>query len=96
MKTFHLGSCYFTLSYFDEQLKMPLIETYIFIGVDLLPGEKEAAERTWYFKRPDSFLATQYQLTGAELQECVRFGEDTIELVLELPDLIHKLQTKLG
>jgi hypothetical protein len=95
LKTFNLGKCYFTLSYYDEQLDMPLVETYVFIGVDLLEGDKDRPERTWYFKLPDNFVSTGYRLERTEFEQCVRFGEDTIELVLDLPDLVSQLQKRI-
>jgi hypothetical protein len=88
---FERGRWYFTLSYYDEKGQIPLIETIVFIGMDLMDGDQGNPERTWYFKNPDNFLATGYQLTVADYEHCVRYGEDSIELVIALPQLIAQL-----
>jgi len=89
---FEKGKWYFTLSYYDEKGTIPLIETIVFVGLDLIEGDTRNPERTWYFKQPDSFLSTGDRVTPAEYEHCVRYGEDTIELVLDLPALIARLQ----
>jgi len=35
MKKMTPGNCYYMLSYFDEGLRLPLIETYVYLGHDL-------------------------------------------------------------
>jgi|GEM_PF-6631584 len=48
------GGCYFLIGYYDEDLKVPSIETYIYLGRNLR-GEHAADER-WYFQEAGSFI----------------------------------------
>jgi hypothetical protein len=79
------------LSYFDEELRLPLIETYVYLGQDLLGDKLREVDTISYFKRPDRFLATGYRLESNDLADCIRVGLDTIELVLDLGELITAL-----
>ena len=47
------GACYFLLGYYDEAFKLPSIETFIYLGKNLL-GEAAGDER-WYFQQAESF-----------------------------------------
>jgi len=48
------GGCYFLIGYYDEDLRVPSIETYIYLGKNLL-GETATDER-WYFQEAESFV----------------------------------------
>src|SRR5262245_41981010 len=52
--TFREGICYFLLGYHDEAFKFPSIESYVYLGKNLL-GEKPSDER-WYFLEAESFV----------------------------------------
>ena len=43
------GNCYFELTYTDDELKVPIIQTLVFDRVEELPGE----ETEWLFIMPD-------------------------------------------
>lgn len=92
MRNLKAGHCYFTFSYYDEDVKMPLIETFVFLGLDLMEDDPQRAQRTWYFKRPDSFMATAYRFEKADYENCIRMGEDTIDLMLDFGALVEQLQ----
>jgi hypothetical protein len=51
---FNEGACYFLLGYYDDDLKLPSIETFIYLGKNLL-GELASDER-WYFQQAESFV----------------------------------------
>jgi len=51
---FKEGACYFLLGYYDDSMKLPAIETFIYLGKNLL-GEAEHEER-WYFQQAESFV----------------------------------------
>jgi len=49
------GECYFDISFSDTQSEIPSIETWIYIGKNLLTGEGPPDD-LWYFQDPDSYL----------------------------------------
>jgi hypothetical protein len=87
------GRCYFMLSFFDDASKFALIESYVFLGLDLMEGDSSQTERTWYFKDPEQFLTSGYKLDALDQEHCIRVGEDTIELVLDHFQLAEQLKS---
>lgn len=51
---FKEGACYFLVGYYDDDLKLPAIDTFIYLGKNLL-GEAESEGR-WYFQHAESFV----------------------------------------
>ena len=49
------GECYFEISFWDTQCEIPCIETWIYVGKNLLTGG-ETLDDLWYFQDPESFL----------------------------------------
>lgn len=47
-----VGNSYFLVGYFDDDLTIPDIETYIYIGKNVLPCDKDEDEDSWYFQDP--------------------------------------------
>lgn len=92
MTQFEMGRCYFMLSFFDNEGRMPLVETYVFIGVNLMERDQQSSGTTWYYKKPDSYIESGARLEEADLENCIRVGEDTIELMLDLLQLLEQLQ----
>ena len=90
MTQFEMGHCYFMLSFFDNEGRMPLVETYVFIGVNLMEQDQQGT--TWYFKKPDGYIKSGARLEKADLKSCIRVGEDTIELMLDMAQLLQQLQ----
>jgi hypothetical protein len=52
--TFREGICYFLLGSHDEAFRFPSIESYVYLGKNLL-GEEASNER-WYFLEAESFV----------------------------------------
>ena len=48
------NGCYFFVSYSDETMQYPLIETLVYVGVNVLSGDDDEIPM-WYFQDPDSF-----------------------------------------
>jgi hypothetical protein len=92
MAQFEMGRCYFMLSFFDNEGRMPLVETYVFIGTNLMDQDRKSSGTTWYFKKPDSYIHSGARLEEADLESCIRVGEDTIELMLDMSQLLQQLQ----
>ena len=60
---FKEGACYFLVGYYDEDFKLPSIETFIYLGKNLL-GENATNER-WYFQQAESFARNGRVLPSA-------------------------------
>lgn len=91
MEQFEIGRCYFMLSFADNEGLMPLVETYVYVGTNLTEQDKPPGT-TRYFKTPDSYLKSGVRLQKEDFEECIRVGEDTIELMLDLRQLVQQLQ----
>lgn len=92
MEQFEIGRCYFMLSFADNEGRMPLVETCVFVGINLTEQDQKAPGTTRYFKTPDSYLKSGVRLEKADFENCIRVGEDTIELMLDMPQLVQQLQ----
>jgi len=77
------GNCYFLLNYYDEDLKVPFINTYLF--------EREAKgendEKLWLFRQPIS--EEEQQLSDAPVITAIR--EEQLYQILDLDGLIKSL-----
>ena len=80
------------LSFFDSEGRIPIVETYIFAGTDLMEDDRESSATTWYFKTPEGYSASGAELNSQNMQSFIRVGEDTLELVLSRQQLIEQLQ----
>jgi hypothetical protein len=52
MKEFVIGRVYFTVSFVEPNLVYPIVDAYVYVGVNLL---KDEAEDTWYFQDTGSY-----------------------------------------
>lgn len=86
------GSCYFLVWYYDDDLRIPDIETYIFIGKNVLPSDKEDDER-WYFQNPESYLKKGSFIKTNDGSDCgvFRTDQETLETIYDLEGLIGTL-----
>ena len=85
------GRCYFMLSFYDEDLEIPLVETYIFAGKNMIKKSR-VSEDLWYFKEPDAFIENGAAMTEKDFENCICLDEEHLELVHDLPMLIGKLK----
>jgi hypothetical protein len=51
-----VGKAYFVQGYFDREGRIPLIDTYIYIGKNLFAEKKSLQSDEWFFQDPESFL----------------------------------------
>jgi len=51
------GDCYFFISYFDAQMRIPEIETYVYVGKNVLPDDEQSGKDIWYFQHPKTYLS---------------------------------------
>lgn len=91
---FEVGSCYFMLSYYDEAMQFPLIESFIFVGRNLDDGEDDFDEATrWFFQDPDSYFESGAfpNIDVNANPRIIVISPDTIELVLDKERLCRAL-----
>lgn len=55
-RKFIVGNTYYLVTYADEQLRVPLIETYFYLGTDILGDQGRPEDTRWYFQEADSYL----------------------------------------
>lgn len=53
-----VGQCYFMVSYLDNSMRIPEIETYIYVGKNLYPEDGNNGRNFWYFQNPETYLKT--------------------------------------
>lgn len=58
-----VGQVYFEVKYPERLLKYPVIESFVFVGKDVLGDE---TEETWYFQYAQSFAEYGSVLAGSE------------------------------
>ena len=74
------GNCYFLLNYYDEDLKVPFIRTYLFEQ----EAEGENDEKLWLFREP----ITEEEQQQSDAPEVTAIREDQLYQVLDLDGLI--------
>lgn len=84
---FSIGQCYFHLSFFDKELRLPEIETYVFIGEVTSSGS-----RVWYFKNPESFVLRGIRQERQDRGETLGVDEDVISSFIGIDELMKQLK----
>lgn len=51
------GECYFDMAFYDTRSEIPTIQTWIYVGKNLLKADTTRGDR-WYFQDPESYLKT--------------------------------------
>jgi hypothetical protein len=89
-----VGACYFLLGFYDQKLKFPYIQSFIFLGKNLFPP---IGDELWYFQQPDYFaenFAIEYD--SLENSGVITIGVDGIDAVSDINGLIEALSTIRG
>ena len=88
-----IGNTYYLIGYFDNNLKIPDVETYIYVGKNVLPSDKNSNGDSWYFQDPSSFLSKGYfyENQNKEGFDIVRADEETLETIFDVSGLINEL-----
>ena len=92
------GNVYFLVEYFDNKLSIPDIETYIYIGKNVLSTDAASDEENWYFQDPESYLqkgpfVRSKDRTGIDI---LRADEVTLETMHDLNGMIVALSEITG
>jgi hypothetical protein len=84
------GKSYFLVWYYDGGLSIPDIETYIYVGIDLLPDDKLSEESSWYFQNPDTYFKRGkfIDVNGDNDLGVLVADEETLEMIYDLDGLI--------
>jgi hypothetical protein len=92
---FEKDQCYFLVTHFDHDCRLPSVETYVFVGKNIL-GETAAAssDDRWYFQsgelRAQSGLFDRSRHIPAE--HLIVIGEDMIDEFVDIRGLIDRLE----
>lgn len=70
-----LEQTYFMLGYYDRALRIPFIQTYIYIGMNIYGGN---AEPSWFFQEAESFVAK-----GSAAHHSAGVGDDLVAITEE-------------
>lgn len=87
------GNFYFLISYFDDALSIPDIETYIYVGQNLLPSDKGSEIYHWYFQDPETYIEKGAFIESQNKKEIdtLRADQDTLETMYDIEGLISEL-----
>jgi hypothetical protein len=95
---FKVGSTYFAIYYMDEKLKLPIVETLVYLGPDTV-DEDAGPEPGHLFQHADSFYAdgNWNDLTEAERYEfeeppVIAFSDKHRDNVVDANGLIAELK----
>jgi hypothetical protein len=88
-----VGAPYYICAFHDQELGIPKIETYIYVGQDLFDDDRGSRGSGWYFQDPVSYLEHGSFVGPSDASECELFRADekTAELFCDLSELIARL-----
>lgn len=87
------GHSYFLLGFYHPKTEIPMIKTYIFVGVNLDGGKKSGGDE-WYFQDPESYLkhGSFLQLSDKIEHNVLLANEDSLLQFYDLNGLIERLR----
>ena len=88
---FAIGQCYFLFGYFDEERRLPEVETYVFIGENLHGEVRGSESQSWYFRNAGVLESgSEGEIYGLSqpLRAGVRWPRHTNEAVAKASGLI--------
>jgi len=93
-RIFEKDQCYFLFTHFDEDSRIPSVETYVFIGKNILGESPEmASEDRWYFQSGESRAQGLFdRKLHVPAEHLVAVGPDMIDEFVAVRDLIDKLR----
>ena len=88
-----VGRAYFIAGYCDEDMRVPDIDTYIFIGKNMADGDDNRNQDSWYFQTPSSYFAEGIitEIKGNVEDKILLLGSDVLDMVYDLEGLIEFL-----
>lgn len=89
---FRAGECYYRLLYLDGTLTQPVIDTYVYLGMNL----SEEEEDTWYFQDTTSYnVSGPVTESGDENASVFSFKVGELGSILDLYSLTQELIANL-
>jgi len=83
---FKIGEYYFLLTEYPVDIEIPEIKTYIYIGKNIYESD-QASEDEYYFQDPQDYFSGSSSLSNGLI-----VGEESIDIISDLTELISKLQ----
>ena len=89
-ESLEFGKTYFFVGYFDYNLRVPNIETLIFVGLNL-DGVKK--NNQYFFQDPSSFLKKGFykDIENNDEYDVEVWEDDMLESLYSLEDLVNEL-----
>jgi hypothetical protein len=87
------GERYFLVWYYDEEMRIPDIETHIFVGKNVFSEPDAPGQDAWYFQDPDSYVKLGIFSSIQDKSKCqlLKADKDTLESLYDLDGLIQEL-----
>jgi hypothetical protein len=94
MKNFRVGECYFRLSFIDPAMTLPVVDTLVFVGMNLAAEDKK---ETWYFQDAHSYNASgPAHESGAKDAQVFCYSKEDVGDLLDLARLGREIQNVAG
>jgi hypothetical protein len=97
-RTLEVGETYFSVFYMDEELKIPVVETLVYLGADMADGP-DGRQRAHLFQFAGSFHSdgNWNEMSDEERAEfpeppVMAFGDSDCEYVVDAEGLIAELR----
>lgn len=81
------GNCYFLVTFYDEDLIVPCIETFVFKKQEL----DDEGEKIWIFEEPITETASSEEKLDDDEPILIGFRADTLYQLIELDGLVRKV-----
>jgi hypothetical protein len=86
--SYRAGECYYRLVYREGALLQPIVETFVFLGINLSDDQED----TWYFQDPVSYdRSGPVTESGDEHAAVFSFKAHELENMLDLHTLTEQL-----
>lgn len=101
MKTSELqvGKPYFLFAFLDSDLKFPSIDTFVYIGMNILGENSSKDDARWYFQAAESYIDSGpfNPKTQKITNQLITVAEDLLKELLTYNELIERLtQLNIG
>lgn len=85
-----IGEAYFMVSYFDDKYLVPKIETYIYVGKNILDSKDQ--KDIWYFQNPTSYLTQgPFNTLPPADYDVYQIDQPALEYIYSLNELATRL-----
>jgi hypothetical protein len=82
------GNCYFSVHFYDNDLRLPMIDTLVYVGQEIDQDEG----RLWLFKEPESPSSPDEQDVAPEPPALIGFSDKQLHDIVDFDGLIQRLR----